>query len=178
MPHRNSRITGIQVVIAGFAAAILATIARPSATYAGSPTADDTIVLFTPNDAGKLRLSEKEWSHVARPRALSTGPLIVIRSPPIVPGDIPTIETATPASLIVLFEPRSAPVDMNSLDVEAHKGFFSKSLTYLLRSYIRGDAIDVKNVEIPEGKFMLDISISDEAGDTTVDTYRLEVLGN
>jgi hypothetical protein len=174
---RNHDAAGIAIPLA--LAGILAAIAAIAPPACAGPPAADSVVLFTSNDASKLRLSEEEWRHVAaRTRALSTGPLIVVRSPPIVAGDIPTIETATPASLVVLFEPRQAPVDMNSLTVEAHKGFFSKSLTDLLRPYIHGDAIDVKNVEIPEGKFMLDISISDEAGDTTVDTYRLEVRGN
>jgi hypothetical protein len=93
----------------------------------------------------------------------------------VVPGDVPTIETPTPANLVVLFEPRNSPVDMKSLDVEAHKGFFSKSLTALLRPYIHGDAIELSKVEIPAGRFMLDITIADQVGDTTDATYRLEV---
>jgi len=177
MRNRDAAGIAMPLVLAGILAAIAATIA-PLRTACAGPPAADSVVLFTPNDASKLRLSEEQWRHMARTRALSTGPLIVVRSPPIVAGEIPTIETATPASLVVLFEPRKAPVDMNSLKVEAHKGFFSKSLTDLLRPYIHGDAVDVNNVEIPQGKFMLDISISDEAGDTTVDTYRLEVRGD
>lgn len=175
--NRDALGIGIRFVLAAILAAIGLPIVGSSPALAEQPIAD-AIVLFTLNDANKLRLSEKEWRHVARSRALSMGPVIVVRSPPIVFGDIPTIETATPASLVVLFEPRSAPVDMNSLDVEAHKGFFSKSLTDRLRPYIHGDTIKVNDVRIPAGKFTLDISISDQAGDTTVNTYRLEVSGD
>jgi hypothetical protein len=177
MRNRDAAGIAMPLVLAGILAAIAATIPPLRMACAGPPAAD-SVVLFTPDDASKLRLSEKEWRHVARTRALSTGPLIVVRRPPVVAGELPTIETATPASLVVLFEPRKAPVDMNSLKIEAHKGFFSKSLTDLLRPYIHGDAIDVNNAEIPQGKFLLDITISDETGDTTVNTYRLEVRGD
>jgi hypothetical protein len=66
---------------------------------------------------------------VPRARALSIGPQIVVRRPRIGPGEAPTIETESPTDLDVGFEPRGAPVRMDSLSVEALKGFFSKSLT-------------------------------------------------
>jgi len=75
----------------------------------------------------------------------------------------------------VIFEARSAPVRMDSLNVEARKGFFSKSLTELLRPYVHGEEIELSQVEIPTGRFMLDISIADTNGNTTDGTYRLEV---
>jgi hypothetical protein len=158
----------------------LATIAisiMPSRRACAAPSAAHTVALFSPEDARKPRLTEGQWRQVPRPRALSAGPNIVIRSPQVVSGDVPTIETPTPAKLIVLFEPRNAPVDMSSLDVEAHKGFFSKSLTDMLRPYIHNDTIEVSQVQIPAGKFMLDISIGDRAGNTTTTTYRLKVNG-
>jgi hypothetical protein len=64
---------------------------------------------------------------------------------------------------------------MDSLNVEARKGLFSKSLTNLLRPYIRGDRIEVTNLEIPSGRFMLDVSIADTNGNTTAASYLLEV---
>jgi hypothetical protein len=158
----------------------LATIAistLPSRQACAGASAAHTVVLFSREDARKLRLTEEQWRQIPQTRALSVGPNIVIRSPQVVPGDVPTIETRTPANLVVLFEARNSPVDMSSLEVEAHKGFFSKSLTDLLRPYIHGDAIELSEVEIPAGKFMLVISIADQARDTTVTTYRLEVKG-
>jgi hypothetical protein len=142
---------------------------------AGGPGAD-TVVLFTPREARKLRLTEHEWRHVSKARALSAGPQIIVRPPPVMPGDIPTIEAQSPTDLDVVFEPSNAPVRMDSLNVEARKGFFSKSLTELLRPYIRGDSIEMNQVEIPTGRFMLDISIADTNGNITDTSYRLEVM--
>jgi hypothetical protein len=93
----------------------------------------------------------------------------------VVSGGIPTIETKTPADLVVQFEPRNAPVEMSSLAVIAHKGNFSKSLTDMLRPYVRNDTIEVSKVQIPAGKFLLDITIGDQEGNVTTATYRLEV---
>jgi hypothetical protein len=64
---------------------------------------------------------------------------------------------------------------MESLNIEARKGFFSKSLTEMLRPYIRGDRIESNQVEIPTGQFILGVSIADTNGNTTDTTYRLEV---
>jgi len=64
---------------------------------------------------------------------------------------------------------------MDSLKVEARKGFFSKSLTEMLRPYIRGDNIELSRVEIPKGRFMLDITIADVKGNITDSAYQLEV---
>ncbi len=135
----------------------------------------DSIMLFTPREAQELRLTVREWRQMPRPRAVSAGPQIIVRHPPLVPGDTPTIDAQSPTDLDVLFEPRDAPVRMDSLNVEARKGFFSKSLTELLRPYIRGDHIEMNQVEIPTGRFMLDISIADTNGNITDTTYRLEV---
>ena len=149
---------------------------------AAAPTAGtspaDSVVLFTSQEARELRLNEREWRHGARQRALAMGPKIVVRRPPLMPGDIPTIETQSPTDLLVIFEPRDSPVSMDSLNITARKGLFSKSLTELLRPYIRGDAIEVSRVEIPTGRFMLDVSIADTKGNTTSTSYRLEVGAN
>jgi hypothetical protein len=139
--------------------------------------AEDAGSLFTPQEAHDLRLAPGEWAKISRSRAISLGPQIVIKSPRIVAGEVPTIEAQSPTALDVRFEPRAAPVRMESLDVEARKGFFSKSLTEMLRPYIHGDSIELSKVEIPSGNFMLDISIADTSGNVTEASYRLEVGG-
>lgn len=175
MPKRNIAASRIPLLLAQSLAAIALFV--PLFPARGAALAADRVVLFTAQDARRLRLSNEEWDHIPQSRALSAGPNIIIRNPQVVPGEVPTIETRTPANLVVRFEARNSPVDMSSLEVEAHKGFFSKSLTDLLRPYIHGDAIELSGVEIPAGKFMLVISIADQARDTTTATYRLEVEG-
>jgi hypothetical protein len=109
---------------------------------------------------------------------MSTGPIIIVQKPTVVDLDnVQTIEAATPIDIDVLFQPRSLPVDMNSLDIEARKGFFSKSLTDMLKPYVHGTSLQVQNAQIPQGKFLLEISIADQEGDTTTQSYRLEITG-
>jgi hypothetical protein len=146
-----------------------------SCRTSAKPPADRSLLLFTPQEAQQLRLSTGEWPYAPRARSLSIGPQIVVRRPQVVPGEIPTIEAESPTDLDVIFEPRGAPVRMDSLSVAARKGFFSKSLTEMLRPYIRGNSLELSKVEIPTGRFMLNISIADTNGNTTNATYRLEV---
>lgn len=135
------------------------------------------IVLLHERDAAKLRHTKQEWPNVPHPRNLSIGPLIVVEKPKVIDGaNGPTIEVANPVDINVLFQPRSTPVDMDSLDIEARKGFFSKSLTPMLKPYIHGTALQVQNAEIPPGRFVLEISIADQAGNTSTQTYRLEIV--
>jgi hypothetical protein len=158
---------------------ILITVLFADAAFIGHVWAAETrhqkVVLFTAQEARGLRLTIREWRHFPRTRALSVGPHIVVRQPPVVAGEIPTIEARSPTDLDVIFEPGQAPVQMDSLHVEARKGLFSKSLTDLLRPYIRGDRIEVTNLEIPSGRFMLNVSIADTNGNTTAASYLLEV---
>jgi len=133
-------------------------------------------VLFTPAEARRLRLTNQEWRSVPRARALSTGPTIVVEKPRLDDADgVPIIQTTTPADLLVSFHQRSAPVDMNSLDVEAHKGFFHKSLNDVVRPYIKGDTLQIEKAQLPPGKFLLEIKIADQGGDITDQSYRLEI---
>ncbi len=171
---RNRESVRAIVLCACVLAAVALAIGPLRRAEAGPPKVD-SVRPFTPQEARKLRLTDREWRDVPRARALSAGPKIIVRRPQIMPGEVPTIETQSPADLDVMFEPRDAPVRMDSLNVEARKGFFSKSLTELLRPYIRGDALELSKVEIPTGRFMLDISIADSNGNTTATTYRLEV---
>jgi hypothetical protein len=62
---------------------------------------------------------------------------------------------------------------MNSLQIEARKWPFSKSLTARLKPYIQGTSLQAKGVSIPEGLFVIQIEIADVAGAKTVGTYRL-----
>jgi len=169
---RTKTICGIALGACGLAIIALAAGFWRAASAASHA---DGILLFTQQESSELRLGDRDWRNIPKTRELSAGPQIIVRRPQLVPGDIPTIEAQSPTDLDVIFEPHDAPVAMDSLDVKARKGLFSKSLTGLLRPYIRGDSIEVSNVEIPTGRFMLDISIADVNGNTTDETYRLEV---
>ncbi len=134
--------------------------------------------MFSADDARRLQMTEQEWHSVRRTRStgVSDGPRISIEQPRLdQSADGPTIETTTPATLSVSFEPNRSPVDMSSLSVTARKGFFSKSLTDLLKPYVQGTALHVHDVSIPGGRFVIEIAIADRTGAKTVQTYRLLV---
>jgi hypothetical protein len=150
----------------------LALAASASASRSGQH-----ITLLQERDAAKLRHTKQEWPNVPHTLNSSAGPIIDVEKPKVVDeANGPSIEAATPVNIDVLFQPRTTPVDMTSLDVEARKGLFSKSLTHMLKPYIRGTALQVENAEIPPGRFVLDISIADQAGNKTTNTYRLEIV--
>lgn len=171
--QKRESVRGVVLCACGLAA--VAWAIGPLRRAWGGPPKEDIVLLFTPQEARKLQLTDHEWRHVPRARALPAGPEIIVRRPQIKPGEVPTIETQSPTDLDVIFEPRDAPVRMDSLNVEARKGFFSRSLTEMLRPYIHGDSIEVSQVQIPTGRFLLDISIADTSGNTSDTTYRLEV---
>ena len=56
---------------------------------------------------------------------------------------------------------------MDSLQVRARKGFFRKSLTRRLKPYMRGTSIQAYNLQLPEGRFRLEIDIADRDGEIT-----------
>ena len=154
--------------------ALLAALGVAAAASGADPKA--RLVLFTPGEAAQLRMDDAEWKPPPRVRSATNGPRIEVRAPALkATGDGPVLETVTPASLAVDFQAGGSPVDMNSLEVTARKGLFSKSLTALLKPYIRGTALEVKDVAIPSGKFLIEIAIADTAGAKTVETYRLQV---
>ena len=132
------------------------------------------LALLTPKEAMQLRLTEEEWQPPPRTRALSIGPRIIIKRPPIKDtADGPLIDTISPTDIIILFEENRAPVDMNSLQIEAKKWLFTLSLTARLKPYIQGTSLQAKGVQVPEGSFVIQIKIADVAGAKTVGTYRL-----
>jgi hypothetical protein len=79
-------------------------------------------------------------------------------------------------NLLVEFVETSAPVDMKSLEVKAKKGLFSKSLTDKLKPYIKGAAIEANGLQVPEGRYLIEIYIADSNGTETTVTYGLEVV--
>jgi hypothetical protein len=134
--------------------------------------------LLTPQETEQLRLTEEEWRPPPRTRALSLGPRIIIKRPPLKDAaDGPLIETISPTDFTIFFEENRAPVDMNSLQIEAKKWLFSLSLTPRLRPYLQGTSLQAQGVEVPAGLFVIQIEIADIAGAKTVGTYRLMAKG-
>jgi hypothetical protein len=172
--NRRSRI-GRAPAPAWWRLALLAVLSATAFGWAGNARSGG-IVLFTAEEAVQLQLTDDEWKPPRRTRSVMSGPRIVIQNPTLMQGgDGLLIETATPTDLAVEFQENLAPVDMSTLEVTARKGFFSKSLTSLLKPYIRGTALDVKGVEIPAGRFLVEIAIKDREGSETVEAYRLRV---
>jgi hypothetical protein len=140
-------------------------------------------LLFTLQEAERLRLTEEEWTQPLRAQdvplgagEVSLGPRIVVQRPQVretTQGAM--LETFTPLDLLVVFEARGAAVDMPSLRVQARKGIFTKSLTETLQPYIRGMRVEAMAVQVPEGRFAIQIDIADLQGRKTSETYRLEV---
>ncbi len=161
-----------------WASSLLSMLILLVAASVSSAAGQDALVLFTPEEARDLRLAEGEWPVGPKMRGIppSSGPRIVIMAPQIKETRTgQTIEAVTPTSLVVVFEENRGPIDMESLQVKARKGIFSKSLTDMLRPYIQGTALQVKEVKIPEGNFLIEIEIADRTGAKTVGTYRLAV---
>ena len=134
--------------------------------------------LFTVREAQQLRLSDAEWQSRIHQRGVppAGGPRIVMQNPPVRDtSDGHLIEAGTPADFLIRFEATGAPVDMNSLKVEARKGIFSKSLTATLRPYVRGTVLQAERVQIPQGRFLISVEIVDRNGAKTVENYRLDI---
>ena len=135
------------------------------------------VVLLTPEEGKQLRLTEEEWNRpLLRMRGPRKGPRIAIKSPPVKEtSQGPVIEVVSPIDLVVSFEKNLAPVNMSSLEVTARKGIFSKSLTDRLKPFIRETSLEAKGVQLPTGKFKIQISIADKNKEETVQTYRVIV---
>jgi hypothetical protein len=134
------------------------------------------LVLFTPQEAEQLRLTADEWQPPSRTRTLRLGPRIVIQRPQVVDAkDGPLMETNSPTDFFVVFEAHRAAVNMDSLQITAKKGLFSKSLTARLRPYIQGTSLQAKAVTIPTGRFLIQIEIADDHGVKTDGHYLLLV---
>ena len=139
----------------------------------------DPVLLFSEEEAQQLRLSEQELIDLrpARTRKLILGPEIQIKKPKVEDrSDGDTIVTQTPVSLLVEFIEKGASVDMETLQVKAKKGWFSVSLTKKLKPYIKGNTIEADSLEIPAGRFLIEIYIADVNGTDTTVSYGLEVF--
>jgi len=142
------------------------------------PVGQRMLALLTPEEAAQLRLTQEEWQPPPRMRALPSGPRIVFQRPPVQDAaDGPLIETVSPTDVVISFEANRTPVDMDSLQIEAKKWLFSKSLTARLKPYIQGTSLHATGVSIPEGLFVIQIEIADITGAKTVGTYRLMARG-
>ncbi len=158
---------------------ILGTLALVVPAGQIEPTGGRGVVLLTPEEAQQWHLAEEDWRQ-PRPRpllrGLSHGPRVVIQRPPVKDtGDGPIIEAVPPVDFVISFEQNPAPVDMGSLEIKAKKGLLSMSLTDRLKPYVRGESLQAEGVNIPAGKFFIQIEIADTAGTRTIEAYRLEV---
>ena len=162
--HR--RVTGILLV--GLLGVVCAGVVEPAERPG--------LVLFSPQEAKRLDLTGEQWPPNVLTRSLPRGPRVVVRHPDAVDtNDGPAIQTGSPTAFVVSFEQNQAPVDMESLEIRAKKGIFSKSLTDRLRPYLHGTSIEADAVNVPEGRFVIQIEIADRSGAKTVKSYRLEV---
>ena len=170
---RRHRIAGIS-----FAVVVLCWISI-GWTQSSQPQAFD---LFSSEEAVLLRLTDEEFDreieNAPRPRtrSLSPGPSIMIQQPTITDAESrPTLETGSPTDIIIAFQATHAPVNMDSLQVKAKKGWFTKSLTDRLKPFVIGTQLAAKGINIPQGRFQIQIAIADQQGVETVETYRLTV---
>lgn len=157
----------------------------PGEVFSGEPFGS---FFITPNEASDLNYSDTEWRRyqekaateipgLTRSSPQDQGPQITVHKPQHVKfiEDNPTMQSNSPLDLLVVFEKNNAPVDIQSLEVRAQKGFFKKSLTDRLRPFINENIINAESLKIPSGKFLIVVSISDTQGRKTVKKYQLEV---
>jgi hypothetical protein len=142
----------------------------------GQPAEKPGFFLLTPQEAKEFEVPGDQWRPTPLTRSISRGPKVVVKRPQVVDtNEGPIIQTGSPTAFIVSFQETRAPIDMESLEISARKGLFSKSLTDRLKPYLHGTAIEAEAVNVPEGRFLIQIEIADKTGERTVETYRLEV---
>ena len=164
----------------------LLSLSIPGRFQARSERQDDypvprEVVLMTEEEAVQFRLTEATLMEAVQSQTKSlksiSGPRIVFREPGIIDG---IVRTTTPLDLSVAFEPNLAPVDVQSLEVRARKGLFKKSLTSIVMPYVIPDgdggwSFGIAGASIPHGNFRIEISISDQNGERTAQTYYFQV---
>ena len=146
-------------------------------------TTPSRLFLLTEEEAAQLRLSgepDRLLKSDPSQKALklsSSGPRIVFERPNIVDENtaLPTVAVTTPLDLLIAFEPNREAVDMDSLEIRAKKGWFTRSLTSRLKPYIAGTTLAAQNLGIPTGTYRIEIEIADRAGAQTVRAYYLNV---
>ncbi|EGB16114.1 hypothetical protein DND132_2911 [Pseudodesulfovibrio mercurii] len=155
------------------AASLLAVVlALPSISVAGPLT------LFSAEEAKDLALDDAEWAQGVASKGIGfgVGPKIVFETPSVKDTDNGlVIESPSRLRLLILFQDGVARVDMKTLNIRACKGWFSKNLTDRLAPYLEGNAIKADNVEIPSGRFKLEIKIADAKGNESIQEYLCEI---
>jgi hypothetical protein len=177
----SSGVSAKQAVLAAgaFSTDTCFIVSHPISEFQTEGIAKRGPALFSDREAAQLNLTDEQWRRLAPSlREFPVGPRIIIQHPAVQDQSAdPTIVTFSPVDLMIAFEENRAPVDMGSLQVIAKKGFFSKSLTGLLRPYIRGTFLEAKGVKVPSGRFRIRISIADQKGVKTEKEYRLRIKG-
>ncbi|OQY58022.1 MAG: hypothetical protein B6245_14015 [Desulfobacteraceae bacterium 4572_88] len=139
-----------------------------SSEEAGQTNLDDM-------EAKEWRRYRKEYLLASLTRSASPGPRIMMEAPEVsMSNQGQTAEMLSPARLKISFgeNPESGEsVDMASLDVKAVKWLVSISLTDRLKPYIQGTTLEAEKVEIPKGKFHIEVSVADAKGEKTVENY-------
>ncbi|MCI5208160.1 MAG: hypothetical protein D3910_05085 [Candidatus Electrothrix sp. ATG2] len=138
--------------------------------------------LFTQEEAELLRYNDAEWTRMqeeevysATKQLMPDGPVIELVEPKAKNQD--DVIMITPASLHLRFVSAGEAVNMSSLRVIGRKFLVKKDLTNRLAPYIQGQEVVARDLEIPTGKFTLDIEISDAKGAVTKQSYKVVVKG-
>lgn len=136
--------------------------------------------LFTQEEADLLRYNDTEWSQMQEEVAYSAtkafmpeGPVVELLEPK--PKNRDNVIMMTPVSLHLRFVSAGDPVNMSSLRVVGRKFLVKKDLTDRLAPYIQGQEVIARDLEIPAGKFTLDVEISDSKGAVTKQSYKVVV---
>jgi hypothetical protein len=134
------------------------------------------VALLTNEEAHQFQLTDQEWLLPTAMPSPGQGPHVMVQKPQVLAAsETPTLTATSPTDLLVVFKPNRAPVNMDSLEVQARKGIFKISLTDRLKPYIQGTTIQAPNLEIPSGKFLIEIGIADVQGERTFRKYYLQV---
>lgn len=142
----------------------------------GPASGQGRLVLFSPDEAARLRLSRDELKVIEPGLRGTSGPRILVREPTVKQtADGAVIETTPSTSFLIAFEANGSPVDMDSLEIKAKKGILSMSLTPRLKPFIEGTSLKAESVTVPEGRFLIQIEILDKAGARAIEKYRLDV---
>lgn len=142
----------------------------------GSVCADEqtTVAWFSETDAEALRLTEEDITILsAQSKAFTQGGPEIKWVFPQLSGDAgmtkdKRVAFTSPSSLTIEFKKTMSDIDFNTLDVRGRKFGFSKSVTEHVRPYLNGNVMDAKNVELPKGKFLVEVEIHDVEGRKTV----------
>jgi hypothetical protein len=152
----------------GVLACIFALVAPATAQEEGA------VIWFTEAEAEALRLTEEDIGFLsAQSKSLPRGGPEIHWVFPELSGDAgltkdKRVTFTSPSSLTIEFRKTNGAIDFETLDVRGRKFGFSKSVTDLVRPYLDGNVLAAKNVELPKGKFLVEVEIHDVEGRKTV----------